>query len=439
MTFNFNKFIKHSFLVATAFALVTSCNKDVEGPTPIITPQPTGQSLLEVINSDANLTILKAAVARAATNTTFGNSLTTILADKNASYTVFAPTDAAFQSAFQFLGIPPAVGVNALRPGQLDTIIRYHIVGGRVNGDTIARRSPNIQLPTQLVLQAPSTAVPPGLRMSVFASRVGTTYFVNNVPVTQADQVVANGIIHKIAAVLLPPSQFLWNRIDTDPNLTYLKAAIQRGDSGVVAASTLMAALQNPAANLTVFAPTDAAFRQVLTQQITGGLIPVVTQQLIPVITQQLIAGGATPAQAAAQAPALAAAQAPAIAQTQAAALASTPAVFANPALSSVLTPTNVRGLVAYHLLGNRRFSVNIPATATPIPTLAHSAVPALPLITIQATFGPTGVTAATVKGGANATASNIQINPTPAPAGTSDQNYINGILHIIDQVLRPQ
>jgi uncharacterized surface protein with fasciclin (FAS1) repeats len=407
MKFNFNKFIASLFITASAFAVMTSCNKDVEDPIALTQLPPSGQSMLEAINSDANLTILKAAVARAATNTTFGNSLTTILGDKTASYTFFAPTDAAFQAAFTFLGIPQAVGVNALRPGQLDTILRYHFVGGRVIGDTIARRSPNIQLPTQLVLQAPTAAVLGGLRMSLFPSRVGTTYFVNNVPVTQTDIPVANGVIHKVAAVLLPPSQFLWDRINTDANLTYLKAAIQRADSGVAAASTLVAALQNPGANLTVFAPTDAAFQAVITAQ----------------VTQALMAQGVP--------------QATAIAQ--ATALASSPTVFANPALSSVLTPTAVKGLVVYHLLGNRRFSVNIPATATAVPTLLNSAIPTHPGITLQATFGPTGVTAATVKGVANATPANLQINPTPAPAGTSDQNYVNGVLHIINQVLLPQ
>ena len=407
MKFNFNKLIASLFISATAFALVTSCNKDVKDPTPLTQPAPSGQSMLEYINADANLTILKAAIARASTNTTFGNSLTTILADKTFAFTLFAPTDAAFQSAFTLLGIPPAIGVNALRPGQLDTILRYHLVGTRVIGDTIARRSPNIQLPTQFVLQAPSAAVPPGLRMSLFPSRAGTTFFVNNVPVTQTDIPVANGVIHKIAAVLLPPSQFLWDRINNDANLTYLKAAIQRADSGVAAASTLVAALQNPAANLTVFAPNDAAFQAVITAQ----------------VTQALMAQGVP--------------QATAIAQ--ATALASSPTVFSNPALSSVLTPTAEKGLVVYHLLGNRRFSVNIPAAAIAIPTLLNSAIAAHPGITIQATFGATGVTAATVKGVANATAANIQINPTPAPAGTSDQNYINGVLHIINQVLLPQ
>jgi hypothetical protein len=57
----------------------------------------------------------------------------------------------------------------------------------------------------------------------------------------------------------------------------------------------------------------------------------------------------------------------------------------------------------------------------------------------VQATFGATGVTAATVKGLANTSNSNILINPTPAPGGTSDQHYVNGVLHVIDQALRPQ
>jgi uncharacterized surface protein with fasciclin (FAS1) repeats len=273
--------------------------------------------------------------------------------------------------------------------------------------------------------------------MSIFPAKRGTNLFVNNIPVTQPDVEVANGVIHKIAVVAIPPSQYLWNRIDTAADLTFLKAAIQRADSGSAASATLQAALLNPAANLTVFAPTNTAFQQILTAQITLGLIPIVTQQLIPLITQQLIAGGATPDEAAAQAPALAAAQAPALAQTQATALASTPAVFQNPALYGVLSAQTVKGLVVYHLLGVRAYTVNLPDTPTNIPTLLNSAIPAHPGVSVQATLGATGVTAATVKGAANATASNILINPLPG--GTSDQNYINGVLHKIDQVLRPQ
>jgi len=68
-----------------------------------------------------------------------------------------------------------------------------------------------------------------------------------------------------------------------------------------------------------------------------------------------------------------------------------------------------------------------------------NSAVTQHPGVTLKATYGFNGVIAITVKGLGNPTAANVQINPTPAPGGTSDQHYINGTLHKIDQVLLPQ
>jgi uncharacterized surface protein with fasciclin (FAS1) repeats len=243
--------------------------------------------------------------------------------------------------------------------------------------------------------------------MSVFPSRRDAGAWVNNVPILATDAQASNGVVHRVAALVMPAAaQMLWNRINTDPNLTYLRAAILRADQATPSPN-LVAALSNGGANLTVFAPSDAAFRGVLTLQITGALMGMGVPQ--------------------------------ATAQAQATALASTPDVFTNPQLAGVLTSTVVQGLVVYHLLGTRAFSVNLPPTATTVRTLLNNAVPTHPGVTVQATFGPGGVTAATVKGAANPTASNIAINPTPAPGGTSDQNYINGILHVIDQVLLPQ
>jgi uncharacterized surface protein with fasciclin (FAS1) repeats len=405
-----------SFIVAAALSMLVACNKDVLQAEPIVPPTPTGASIAETINSDANLTILKAAIARA------GTPLNALLSDKSGVFTFFAPTDAAFQNFFTALGIPANVGVAAFRPGQLDTLLRYNLIGGqKLTTSVVPTTFPNLQEPSSFVLAAPSATLPPGLRMPIFPSKNSLGFFVNNIPVAGADIAVANGVIHKIPAVAIPPSQYLWNRIDTAADLTYLKAAILRADSGATAATSLQAALLNPAANLTVFAPTNTAFQQVLTYQIT--------QALIPMVTQQLIAGGATPDQAAAQAPALA--------QGQATALASMPGVFQNSDLFSALTAQTVKGIIVYHLLGVRAFTVNFPTTATLVPTLLNSAVPAHPGVALKATFGATGVTAATVKGVANPTASNITINPFPG--GTSDQNYVNGVLHKIDQVLIPQ
>jgi uncharacterized surface protein with fasciclin (FAS1) repeats len=375
---------------------------------------------------DPGYSFLKAAITRASTVTSPTGKLSTLLADKSGVFTFFAPDDNAFKSSLTALGLPANIAsINFFTPGQLDTIIKYHLIGGqKYTSAKITPTAPNLNLYLQssLLLMPPSAALPPGYRMPLFIGKQGSMLFANNIPVIQPDIEVANGVIHKVAFALLPPTQVLWQRIAADPDLTYLLAAIQRADEGDPAKS-LESALKNAAANLTVFAPGNAAFQQLLTGQIT--------MALIPLITQQLIAGGMDPADAAAAAPGLA--------QPQAAALASTPAVFTNPALASVLTPTNVKGIVVYHLLGNRAFSVNLPTTAANVPTLLNSGIPAHPGITLQATFGPTGVTAATVKGLGNATAATVAINPTPAPGGTSDQNYINGVLHKITQVLLPQ
>jgi uncharacterized surface protein with fasciclin (FAS1) repeats len=406
MKINFQTYIKQAVAVAAGVLLLASCNKENLDAVPIEPASSSQQSINEIVNANASFSILKAAIARA-TPSGGNQSLSALLSDTKGLYTVFAPTDQAFQAAFQALGIPASVGINALSPGMIDTILRYHIVGGqRITADSIANRTPNVQLPTLLSLAPPSASLPPGLRMSIFPSKNVNLFWVNNVPMQGQAVNASNGIIYPLGFVALPPSTFLWNRINTDPNLTYFRAAIIRADSGSTAGSSLVAALSNPAANLTAFIPTDAAVKQLLTAQITAALVA----QGIPQVQ----------------------------AQGAAALLASTPDVFNNPLLFSALPAQLVKGLVVYHLLGTRVFSVNMPTTPTFFKTILNTAVPAHPGVQIKATFGTTGVTAATVKGLMNQSASNVLINPTPG-AGTSDQHYINGVLHEIDQVLLPQ
>ena len=266
---------------------------------------------------------------------------------------------------------------------------------------------PNFFYPTNLNPTSGSSFNPLVRLLTFPSTRNGN--WINNIPLTAVNATAANGIIHTAAAMPAPPSKVLAQRIFADADMTYLAAAINRADSGVAptTSASLVWVLSNFGPNITVFAPTNLAFQQLLTAQ----------------ITQALIAQGVPPATAAAQA----------------AALASTPAVFSNPALYSVLTPTVVKGIVVYHLLGNRAFLNNFPTTATSYPTLLNSAVPSHPGVSLTCTFTGPFVTAATVKGIANPTASNILINPTPEPNGTSDQFFVNGTIHKIDQVLRPQ
>jgi uncharacterized surface protein with fasciclin (FAS1) repeats len=384
---------KQLFAVGAIVIVASSCNKDVPDPVANTFPKPTGTSIGAIISNDPNYSFLKAAVNRA--------GLMSFLQDSSKSLTLFAPDNAAFIAS----GIPVEAAIGTLRPGFLDTVLRYHLVSQKVKAAQIPNSFPNFQYPTFI---NPAPSVSALLRLTTFpTTRNGA--WVNNIPIKKTDTEASNGVIHTVAALVAPPARFLWNRITTDTDLDYLEAAIIRADSGVAPTSSasLIGALNNIGANLTIFAPTDAAFQATL----TGAIYLALVGQGMP----------------------------PADALATAQLLASTPDVFKNPALYSTLTAQTVKGIVVYHVLVSRAFTNNFPTTLTNFPTLLNSAVAAHPGIALQATPGVPFFTAASVKGIANATAANVLINPTPDPNGSSDQHFLNGVIHKIDQVLMPQ
>jgi uncharacterized surface protein with fasciclin (FAS1) repeats len=386
-----------SISVLLVIILAASCNKDVPAPTPIVPAPIVGNSIGKIINTDPTFTILKAAATKAGT--------INLLLDSTLNMTLFAPDDAAMAAS----GLSLAA-ITVLRAGYLDTILRYHLVPQRLPSTEIGSAFPNRQSPSYF---NPAPALSALFRLTNFpTTRNGG--WINNIPLKQVDIAASNGFIHKVAAVVAPPQRYLWNRISTDPDLTYLTAAIARADSGVAPtnSSSLIGALNNPGANLTVFAPKDSAMRSFLTLAITAALMNQGVPQATAFATATL--------------------------------LASTPAVFTNPALATTLTPTTVKGIVVYHILLQRAFTNNFPTTSTLYPTLLNSGIAAHPGVALQATFGIPGVpfaSSATVKGVGNATASNLIINlpPLSDPAGSNDQHFINGVMHKIDQVLIPQ
>jgi uncharacterized surface protein with fasciclin (FAS1) repeats len=210
--------------------------------------------------------------------------------------------------------------------------------------------------------------------MSIFPSRRGTTMWVNNIPITEVDLLAANGVIHKTAALVAPPSTTIKGILASDPaNFSILSAAITRADSGQVGLNRLDSAMNYAPANLTLFAPDNNAFR---------AMFPPGTPDVAII------------------------------------ALLNNPAFF---------TATTVRGLVAYHLLGSRAFSVNF--TSTPTPYNTQLVIPGVPPTVVPVIVTNAGASF-TVKGLANATPSNVT---------SRDRHAINGVVHVIDQALRPQ
>jgi uncharacterized surface protein with fasciclin (FAS1) repeats len=417
----FKNIQKAGWGLLTATLLLSACNKLELAGVPNVPPVQGTTPTLATLLDDPNFSILKAAVTRAG----LAGSPTIMqqLGNPAQRFTVFAPDDAAFIAS----GIPSAAAIGTFPVATVYGIVAYHIVPQEIRSGSIITTFPNFQYPSIL---NPAPAASALLRLTTFPSVRSNGAWVNNIPITAVDITAVNGVLHKVSRIIAPPSTDLWAKISTDAQLTYLKAAIQRADSGVAAGSRLQDALDlasNPAAigsNLTIFAPVDDAMKVFLIRAITGALM---AQGL-----DQATAFG----------------QASFLVGTYGTLLLTNPAAISG-SLAAALSPTTVKGLLAYHIIGKqsgsygppgiRIFSVNCPTTATAVKTLLNSAIAIHPGIMVQATFVPglPVVGAITVKGAANATASNVLISFTPP--FTSDLHHINGVIHKIDQVLLPQ
>jgi Fasciclin domain len=402
----FNNKISLSCLALAAVGLsITSCNKDVQQfdiPVVASTSSITIDSIIKTTGTDSLYYRLmrKASLGpinfvNILKNNTNGNK-----------YTIFIPSNAAMlASGLDSTAIANIPVLNAT------ILVGYNVIPQAYESSAIPETFPNLSVGTLVPLTLLSPTAPSWLTLNSFLSKRTSNntslYRVNGTPITSAVDVPAlNGVIHHISFVNAPPTLgTLWDKIAGDvaptTGLTYLQAAIIRADSatnagGTARPGTLEAALRNPAANLTVFAPTDAVFQATLTGLLVSKGVPVATATF----------------------------------------LASTPGIFSNPALYSSLGAQTVQGLIVYHLLGSRAFTENFPTAVKNYPTLLNNAVPNHPGIGLASVFSGPFVASSTVKGLINANDANLISNTTAA--GSNNQLYINGILHKISQVLLP-
>ena len=159
--------------------------------------------------------------------------------DMNTSqYTVFAPDNAAFDQLIIDLGLTDINDVLALT--DLSNILQYHVLSGSVPSSNVS----NGQIVTPL--HDDNT-----LKLTIN----GTSVFANQAEVNGIDLTGSNGYVHSINSVLLDSETVADIAIDS-PNHTTLVAAVIE--------ARLLPALTNPFSELTVFAPTDAAFTEAL-------------------------------------------------------------------------------------------------------------------------------------------------------------------------------
>ena len=172
------------------------------------------------------------------------------LSDEMAEWTVFAPTDEAFAMLIEELGEEAFNGI--LEDTELLTeILLYHVVEGAVLAE--------------IVVELDGESVETLLEdFFVNVSVDDDGVFVNDAQVVVTDIEASNGIIHVIDAVLVPSEDYQYPSIadlvveaasaEEDAEFTTLLAAVLAADELV------LEALSDDSAELTVFAPTDEAF-----------------------------------------------------------------------------------------------------------------------------------------------------------------------------------
>jgi uncharacterized surface protein with fasciclin (FAS1) repeats len=218
-------------ILSLLFAVViVGCSDDDDNDN---TPEPV--TIVDAAVDNGNFTTLVAALEAA--------DLVSTLDNPDATFTVFAPTDAAFA----LLGQDTIDGL-LQDTDTLSGILTYHVLSGAVDSTTAVG------------LAGMTADTVNGAKIGL--SLDGSDLLVNTATVVQTDLVTDNGIIHVIDAVLMPPMMS-----DMAPTMNIVETAVDAGSFTTLVtalqATGLDSVLADDSAEFTVFAPTDAAFAMI--------------------------------------------------------------------------------------------------------------------------------------------------------------------------------
>lgn len=253
-------FSKLSFALLAIFSMVVfaSCSKDDKDE-----PMDTPKNIVEVASGDARFSILVEAVTKA-------NLASALQAD--GPFTVFAPTNDAFNALFAQLGVS---GIADLDAATLTPILLNHVVSGQVKAADVATGYASTL----------NTSAPGNNSVKIFLNK-GSDVKVEGSKVIIADIMASNGVIHAIDKVILP-STVVGHAIN-NPNFSILVEAVVKAN--------LVDAL-SAAGPFTVFAPTNDAFNKLFNTLGVSGVSALTAEQLTPILLYHVVSGNVTSSQ----------------------------------------------------------------------------------------------------------------------------------------------
>lgn len=253
------KTIERKLLSVFAIALIalfsfTSCEKDEDDPDPIVK-----DDIVTIAKATPSLSILVEAL------TMFPNLVDALSSD--GSYTVFAPTNEAFAA---LLSVTGQSSLSDIPEGVIERLLKYHVISGAALKSTDLS---NGQMAATLL----------GADDKVKVKIEGSSVYINNAKVTLANVEASNGIVHVVDAVLVPELEM--SIVNTIVEPAYFNKGFSILTAAVVKAG-LLNTLISPEADLTLFAPNNAAFTAAGITSLDG----LTAEDLTPILTYHVIA-----------------------------------------------------------------------------------------------------------------------------------------------------
>jgi transforming growth factor-beta-induced protein len=232
-------------------SILASCDKESDEMTPV-----KDMTIAQYASSDANFSTLVQALSKA--------NLVNVL-NGEGNFTVFAPTNAAFNELFTKLGVK---GIADLSAETLTPILLYHVLGEEKKSTMISEGYYSTLSPAQGSFVSMRISLNSGVKIN------------KETTVVAADVDVKNGVIHAIDKVLLPP--------------TVVDQAISNESFSILVQAVVKAGLAETLSGngpFTIFAPTNAAFQALFTKLGISGIDALTADQLIPILKYHVVSG----------------------------------------------------------------------------------------------------------------------------------------------------
>jgi len=236
--------------------ILTGCEKDdtINGVSEM-----RQNTIVDVASADSDFSMLVYALGK--------TGLADVLSSEG-SYTVFAPTNAAFNQLLDQLGLE---SVDELSDKTLTSVLLYHVLGTRMSSGMLNSGYYKSLSPSQ------------GNTLSIKID-VGRSVKINNsVNVVAADIQATNGVVHVIDKVMLPPT--VVDIAAANPAFSILVEAVVKAD---------LAGTLSGDGPFTVFAPTNDAFEALFSTLGVNGIADLSAETLAPILLYHVVGGNVT-------------------------------------------------------------------------------------------------------------------------------------------------